>query len=135
MTLTAIAADTAGNAAISSGLGIIVDLIAPTADSAVATNAEGTSIAVTVSEPVTLTNLATLDGGEFRLDGGTSALVTAVAVSAAGDHADVNRLPGNTAGRRSDACLDRRYRRHHCGCGRNSHERFRQPDRPDRHDT
>ena len=78
VTLTAIATDKASNAAVSPGHDITVDLIAPTADSAVA-SADGMSIAVTVSEAVTLTNL---DGTEFTLDGGTSAQVTAV--SAAG---------------------------------------------------
>ena len=76
VTLTAIAADAAGNTAISPSLDIIVDLIAPTADSAVA-NADGTSIAVTVSEAVTLTNL---DGTEFTLDG-TLAQVTEVSTA------------------------------------------------------
>ena len=80
VTLTAIATDKASNAAVSPGHDITINIIAPTADSAVA-SADGMSIAVTVSEAVTLTNLATLDGGEFILSG-TSARVTAV--SAAG---------------------------------------------------
>ena len=76
---------------------MILDITAPTAVSAAA-NADGTSIAVTLSEPVILTNLATLDGTEFTLGGTTSALVTDIVTSIVSDHADVNRLPGNTGG-------------------------------------
>ena len=81
VTLTAIATDAAGNTAVSES--VVITVISPivdpalTAVSAVA-NADGTSITVTLSEPVTLTD--TLDGSEFTLSG-TSASVNAVSPS------------------------------------------------------
>ena len=83
VTLTAIATDAAGNTAVSPSH-IIFPVsrpqpVAPTAESAVA-NSDGTSIAVTVSQLVILTNLETLDGTEFTLSG-TDARVTAVSNS------------------------------------------------------
>ena len=84
VTLTAIATDAVGNAAVSIGYVILVavpdDTRAPTAESAAA-NAAGTRIFVTLSEPVILTNLETLNGNEFLLGGSAAARVTAVSVT------------------------------------------------------
>ena len=85
VTLTAIATDDpAGNTAVSES--VVITVISPLADptltdpapTAVSAVANGTSIAVTLSEPVTLTD--TLDGSEFTLSG-TSASVNAVSPS------------------------------------------------------
>ena len=78
VTLTAIAFDTLGGVTVSPGHDITVDTTAPTADSA-SINAGGTNIVVTVSEPLVLTNLGSLDGNEFAVEGTTApTAVTAV---------------------------------------------------------
>ena len=81
VTLTAIAIDAAGNPAFSTSHIITVvipnDPFGPTAISAAAV-ADGTSIAVTVNEPLVLTGL---DGSEFTLSGGTARSVTAVSTA------------------------------------------------------
>ena len=81
--LTAIAFDTLGGVTVSPVIDVTVDVVPPTADTTASAIAGGTNIVVTVSEPLVLTNLGSLDGTEFTV-GGTTAATAVTAVSTDG---------------------------------------------------